>query len=479
MKVNPHNLLRILVLESNETAQRQLQKALEANLAFQVDTVSDARQALAALGQNPYWLVLASLDLPGTDGLQFIRTVQERRLPVTTIVMSSKASIDDAVQAIRLGAYDFLTKPMDFEHLGVVIERALRERSLQNELAALRSELQANYTFYNVLSKNPRMHAIFELISNLGHTSTTVLIEGETGTGKEQVARAIHQASSHRQGPLVAVNCAALPESLLESELFGHEKGAFTNAVCQRKGRFETADKGTIFLDEVGDVPAAMQAKLLRVLQERCFERVGGAEKIEVDVRVIAATNRPLKRLVKKGKFREDLYYRLNVIRIELPPLRERTEDIPLLAAHFLEKYTLPGDQPKQIAPAAMEALMNYEWGGNIRELENTMERAAVTTRESQIEFDDLAPEVSKPAPTKLREKFAGRIPLDRPLTEVIREATADIERQYLRQALKQSHGSVVDAARISGLSRRSVTAKISEYQIDRAPFRVNGVQTA
>src|SRR5262245_1841767 len=214
--------------------------------------------------------------------------------------------------------------PLMMTHNALKPIRMVREQNLENDLATLQPQIQADWVFHDVLSRNPRMRAIFELITNLGHTNTTVLIEGETGTGKEQVARAIHQASLKRNGPLVAVNCAALPETLLESELFGHEKGAFTNAVSQRKGRFETADKGTVFLDEVGDVPPAMQAKLLRVLQERCFERVGGVERIEVDVRVVAATNRPLKRLVRQGKFRDDLYYRLNVIRLELPPLRER-----------------------------------------------------------------------------------------------------------------------------------------------------------
>src|SRR5438874_2059076 len=224
------------------------------------------------------------------------------------------------------------------------------------------------------------MHAVFELISNVAHTNATVLIEGETGTGKEQVARAIHNASLVRSGPMIAVNCAALPENLLESELFGHEKGAFTSAVGQRRGRFELADGGTIFLDEVGDVPAAMQAKLLRVLQERRFERVGGTESIEVDVRVIAATNRSLQRLVKQGTFREDLYYRLNVVKIDLPPLRERPEDIPLLATHFSERYCRQGQQPKHVAPQAMEMLLKYRWPGNIRELENAIERASVTS---------------------------------------------------------------------------------------------------
>src|SRR5262249_46027684 len=248
-----------------------------------------------------YSVLITDLKMPRLDGIQLIQEIQKRRLPVTVIVTTGHGSIDEAVQAMRLGAYDFLTKPVDFHHLPLVVQRALRERTLQDEVAYLREQLQSRFAFQNIISKNPRMHAIFELINNLAHTTTTVLVEGETGTGKELVARAIHQASQVRDGPMVAVNCAALPENLLESELFGHEKGAFTSAVGQRRGRFELADGGTIFLDEVGDTPASMQAKLLRVLQERRFERVGGVESIEVDVRVLAATNRSLLQLVKDG----------------------------------------------------------------------------------------------------------------------------------------------------------------------------------
>jgi len=295
-----------------------------------------------------------------------------------------------------------------------------------------------------------------------------VVIEGETGTGKEQVARAIHSAAHHRTGPLVAVNCAALPETLLESELFGHEKGAFTSAVGQRRGRFELANGGTIFLDEVGDVPATMQAKLLRVLQERRFERVGGAESIEVDVRVIAATNRSLQKLVKQGTFREDLYYRLNVVKIDLPPLRDRPEDINLLATHFTEKYARPGEAPKQIDPQAMEVLLNYRWPGNIRELENAIERACVTSRDHVIRVENLPPEIVVPPAPRL----PFHVDIDRPLPELLAEAVSSIEQQYLRKALKKTRGNVGQCAKISGLSRRSITAKIAEYKLDKSKFK-------
>jgi DNA-binding NtrC family response regulator len=406
--------------------------------------------------------------MPGLDGMDLIKEIQKRRLPVTVIVTTGHGSIDEAVQAIRMGAYDFLTKPIDPDNLRLVVQRALRERALQDEVAHLRAQLKSRYAFHNILSKNPHMHAVFELISNVAQSNATVLIEGETGTGKEQVARAIHQSSTNREGPLVAVNCAALPETLLESELFGHEKGAFTSAVGMRRGRFEMANGGTIFLDEVGDVPATMQAKLLRVLQERRFERVGGTESIEVDVRVIAATNRSLPRLVKQGTFREDLFYRLNVVKIDLPPLRERPEDITLLATHFTEKYARSGEAPKQISPRAMEALLNYRWPGNVRELENAIERACVTCRDNAIELENLPPDIVSPPPAKL----PFHVDIDRPLPEILREALIAIEQQYLRKALKKTRGNVGRCARISGLSRRSITAKIAGYNLDKSAFK-------
>jgi DNA-binding NtrC family response regulator len=459
---------RILVVEDNDLARKQLRQLLQANPLFEVDGAADGHKALAALAESNYSLVLTDLRMPSIDGLELIRAIQERRLPVTVIALTAYGSIDDAVQAIRLGAYDYLTKPIDIDNLRVLIERALRERSLQDELAYLRQRLQTQYAFHNVLSKNPRMHAIFELITNVGPTTTTVLIEGETGTGKEQVARAIHQASVNRSGPLVAINCTAVPEMLLESELFGHEKGSFTGSVGQRKGRFELADKGTMFFDEVGDLPLPMQAKLLRVLQERHFERVGGSQSIEIDVRVVAATNRPLQRLVKQGKFREDLYYRLNVVRMELPPLRERPEDIPLLATHFVEKYGRPREAPKQLSAAAMQLLINYAWPGNIRELENVMERACVTARDHIIDVANLPSELTTPASAAP----AFTVNLEHPLPDLLRQATSVIEAQYLKRALKRAHGNVARAAKICGLSRRSVTAKIAEYRIDRLAFR-------
>jgi DNA-binding NtrC family response regulator len=459
---------RILIADDNELTRQQLKKLLEQDQKLLVETVADGAKALEELGNHSYSILITDLKMPRLDGMHLIEEIQKRRLPVTTIVTTGHGSIDEAVQALRGGAYDFLTKPLDFQHLQLVVQRALRERLLQDEVVHLREQLQSRYSFQNILSKNPRMHKIFELVNNLGHTNTTVLIEGETGTGKELVARAIHQASQVRNGPMVAVNCAALPENLLESELFGHEKGSFTSAVGQRRGRFELADGGTIFLDEVGDIPAAMQAKLLRVLQERRFERVGGTESIEVDVRVIGATNRSLQQLVRDGEFREDLYYRLNVVKIDLPPLRQRPEDIPLLAEHFAGKYSRPDQPRKQVSPAAMEVLLQYSWPGNVRELENALERACVTTMTAEIAPENLPPEVMG----KDVSLSAFNVDLDVPLTEVVQRINAAVEQEYIRKALEKAHGNVGRCARLCGLSRRSVSAKIAEYKINKAAFK-------
>ena len=459
---------RILVVEDDELTRRQLKKLLESDPGLTVDTASDGAGALETLSGQNYSLAITDLKLLRLDGMRLIEELQKRRLPVTVIVTTGYGGIDEAVKAMRLGAYDFLTKPLDFDHLSLVVQRALAERTLRDEIGQLREQLQNRYSFQNILSKNPRMHAVFELISNVAQTNSTVLIQGETGTGKELVARAIHQSSLVKDGPMVAVNCAALPKDLLESELFGHEKGAFTSAVSQRRGRFELASGGTIFLDEVGDIPAPMQAKLLRVLQERRIERVGGAESIDVDVRVLGATNRPLLRMVKAGKFREDLYYRLNVVTIELPTLRERPEDIPLLATHFAQKYARPNGAAKQIAPQTMDLLLNYSWPGNVRELENAIERACVTSTEEVILPDNLPPEILHPDASR----GPVRIDLDRPLPDVLEEITQAAERQYIRKALKRTHGNIGRCAKICGLSRRSISAKIATYKIDKAIFK-------
>jgi two-component system response regulator AtoC len=459
---------RVLIVEDNETARKQMQVFLETDSDLVVDTAANGSDALKALTERPYSVIITDLKMPRVDGLQLLEEVQKRRLPADVIITTGFGTIDHAVQAMRLGAADFLTKPIKLEHLRLVVQRALRERALQDEVAALREKLHEHFKFHDILSKSPRMHDVFELISHVAETNSTVLIVGETGTGKELVARAVHDASPRRAAPFVAVNCAALPESLLESELFGHEKGAFTSAAGQRKGRFELAHGGTIFLDEVGEIPLAMQAKLLRVLQERRFERVGGSQSVEVDVRVVAATNRDLLRLAREGKFREDLYYRLNVVKIDLPPLHERPEDIALLAEHFVQKFSRPGISPKQIAPEAMEALLQHRWPGNIRELENAIERACVTSRDDVIRPENLPAEILKPN----RPRYQLPVDLSRPLTEQLTELTAAFEERYLRRALKRTRGHIGRTAHLTGLSRRTITEKLALYQIEKAEFK-------
>jgi DNA-binding NtrC family response regulator len=459
---------RLLVAEDLEDARTTLQQLLHLSLGLDVDVAEDGQKALQMLEEKPYSILVTDLRMPKLSGLKLMEAINERRLPVTVIVTTGHGGVEDAVEAMRMGAYDFLTKPADPQHLVFMVRRALEKRALQDEVAALRQQIDGRTSFQNVLSKSARMMDIFDLIAHVADTPSTVLILGETGTGKEQVARAIHAGSSRREAPFVAVNCGALNENLLESELFGHEKGSFTGAAGQRKGRFEVANGGTLFLDEIGDVPMSMQVRLLRVLQERRFERVGGTEPIEVDVRVIAATHRDLDVLIGEGKFRDDLYYRLNVIRIELPPLRERPEDIRLLAAHFCQKFARPGHPPAEISPEAMEILLKCPWPGNVRQLENAIERASVTARDGVIRPHNLPTDVARRPDTK----HPFQVDLARSLPDQLTELTAAFEERYIRKALRKTRGHVGKCAKLSGLSRRSITDKIAHYNIDKATFK-------
>jgi DNA-binding NtrC family response regulator len=461
---------RVLVVEDLEDTRSSLQELLQMSLGLEVDTAEDGASGLAMLRQKPYSLVITDLRMPKVGGMKMIETIREERIPATVIVTTGHGSIKDAVDAMRMGAYDFLTKPPDPQHLCLLVQRALRERSLLDEVEALRRELNGRHAFQNVLSRSPKMHDIFELIGHIADTTSTVIIRGETGTGKEQVARAIHEASaSSRPGPFVPVNCGALNENLLESELFGHEKGSFTSADKKRIGRFELAHKGTLFLDEIGDVPMSMQIKLLRVLQERRFERVGGAEPIDVDVRVIAATHQEMEKLVKEKKFREDLYFRLNVIPIYLPPLRERVEDIPVLVAHFCQKFARPGHKPPTVSADTMAVLTKCPWPGNVRQLENAIERACVTARDGVIRPKDLPPDLGR-RPDGPKHPF--QVDLSRSLPDQLAELTAVFEERYIRRALKRTRGHVGKCAKITGLSRRSITDKIAQYKIDKGQFK-------
>jgi DNA-binding NtrC family response regulator len=453
---------RLLLADASDASRSRLCSLLEDDPGLPVDGAADGRAALKALGAQCYSLVLTDLRMPHLGGLQLLEAVHRRRLPVPVIVLAAGGGVAEVKQALRLGAYDFLTKPVDIERLRRVVSRALSERAPPADLLALRKGGDGAGPFHGLLSNNEHLRAVFDLVARVARTTTTVLIEGETGTGKEQVAGSIHAASAGRPGPLVAVNCAAVPGPLLESEFFGHEKGAFTSAAARRLGRFELADGGTLFLDEVDALPPGMQAKLLRVLQERCFERLGGDENVRVDVRVVAASSRPLLGLVKEGAFREDLYYRLNIVRIDLPPLRERPEDIPGLARHFAARSA------KEVSPEALEGLLAHHWPGNIRELENAIERAAVICRGPTIRPDDLPAEVLRPVP----HRQPVPIDLSRPLTDLLEEARAAVEESYLRTALRKARGNITRCARLCGMSRRSVARKVIAFGIDKADFR-------
>jgi transcriptional regulator with PAS, ATPase and Fis domain len=348
------------------------------------------------------------------------------------------------------------------------IHRSSRTPVLHNGAISARREFNGRHSFQNVLSNNSCMLEVFDQIAQVADLLSTVLVVGETGTGKEEVARAIHLSSNRKERPFVAVNCGALNENLLESELFGHEKGSFTGAAGKRKGRFEVADGGTLLLDEIGDMPMAMQVRLLRVLQERRFERVGGSESIAVDVRVIAATHRDLQNLIKQGSFRDDLYYRLNVIRIDLPPLRDRPEDIQLLAAHFCQKFARPGHLLAEISPEAIEVLLRCPWPGNVRQLENAIERACAMAHDGVIRPKNLPPELTR----KSDVEHPVHIDLTRSLMDQLAEMTASFEKRYIYRALRKTHGHIGKCARLCGVSRRTIQNKIVHYGIDRAELK-------
>ncbi len=456
---------RALVVVEDGADRLQLRRVLSGGLGLGVEERAEAGEALRSLQERPCSLLF--IDLPRPEGLGLLEEVRRRRLTATPLVVYGTDGVADAVGAGRLGAYACLTRPLDEGRVRRTAEKALRERAALDEAAAVREHLRERYGIAEILTKSPRMHALLELIRGTAPTPSTVLIEGETGTGKELVARVLHRCSPRASGPLVAVNCAAVPATLLASELFGHEAGAFTGAIGRRAGRFELAAGGTLFLDEVGEAPGPVQVALLRVLQERRFERVGGVYAIEADVRVMAASNRPLRELVRQGKFRQDLYYRLNVVKLDVPPLRDRPEDVPLLAAHFAHKHARPGEPVPRLAPASLRYLQARTWPGNVRELENAVERGCVTAHGAVIRPEDLPSE-----PDFQQAAWpAERIDLGRPLKELVDEAARDLERRYLRKALQKARGHVGRCARLAGVSERWVTLKLAEHRLDRREF--------
>jgi len=461
---------RILVVDDMEFNRHHLRKVLESD-EFEVDTVSDGRSAWDQLRAQKYHLVITDLRMPELNGLELLAKVRAEKLPVGVIVLTAFGDPTEALRAMKAGADDFVTKPYEPEHLRFLVKRILERRELIDELEHLRKQMRGDYHFHNMVSKSPRIRKVFDLIEQVGPIGSTVLIQGETGTGKELVAQAVHAADTRRAGPFVAFNCAVLNDSLLESELFGHERGAFTGAERRKIGRFGLADGGTLLLDEVGDISPGLQVKLLRVLQTGTFERVGGTESIKVDVRIVASTHKRLEDEVKKGRFRADLFYRLNVIRIELPPLRERTEDIPLLAVHFLEKHRSQKANPvTEIATEAMQALLRHQWPGNVRELENAIKAGIALSDGSLLRRDDL-PESVAPR-TDQPPRAASLLDIERTLPDLTGDLIGRVEREYFVRLLSQYQGNVARCARHSGLSRRSVTQKLQKYGLERAAFK-------
>jgi DNA-binding NtrC family response regulator len=463
---------RILVVDDTLLTRETLHQILEAD-GLEVEAVDDAHLALERLRTGRFQLLITDYRMPVMSGIELLGIVRAEKIPCGVIVLTAHGDPQLALDCMKAGADDFVAKPCDPARLILLVHRTLDQRRLIDELEQLRNQLRVDYRFHSILSKSPKMKRIFDLIKQVGPLGSTVLIWGETGTGKELIAQAIHASDTRRTGPFIALNCAALNDSLLESELFGHERGAFTGADRRKKGRFELADGGALFLDEIGEISQAMQAKLLRVVQSGTFERVGGTETISVDVRIIAATNKKLEDEVKAGRFRSDLYYRLAVIRIDVPPLRERVEDIPLLALHFLDKLTAKSTPPvTEIDSGAMQALLEHTWPGHVRELENAI-KAAVAMADGTVIHRDALP--ATVAPRKGRPGNSSSnclIDIERPLPELTSELIAQVEREYFTRLLVHYKGNVARCALHSGLSRRSVTQKLQKYELDRTRFK-------
>jgi DNA-binding NtrC family response regulator len=447
---------RVLVVEDEEKLRRVIQLELESG-GYDVDGAPSAEQALGLATVAD--LVVTDLRLPGIDGLQFIADLHARGVGAPVIVMTAHGSVESAVAAMKLGAADFLQKPFSLDHLTTVVGKVMAVQSLRRENQRLREQLDARYQFDNIIGRSASMREIFHTIERVAPTRATVLLAGESGVGKDMIARAIHQHSQRKNHPFVKINCTALPENLMESELFGYEKGAFTGATTSKPGRFEQADKGTTFLDEIGDVPPNIQVKLLRILQERQFERLGSNVTRSVDVRVVAATNVDLRAALEEGRFREDLYYRLNVVPINVPPLRERKEDIPFLAMYFVRKLTPDlGSAVKEISPAAMDRLVAHPWPGNVRELENTIERSLVLASGEVLEAADMRIEAPRNGPIS----NSAQLPL---LPEG--ETLEHWEQMMIREAMRRANGNKSQAARLLGLTRNALRYRLSQMGME------------
>ena len=452
---------RILIVD-DEKGMRDLLSIMLKNDGYRVDAAESAARARDLISKGSYDLVISDIAMPDGSGVDVLRTAREIQPDCIVILITAYASTESAIEALKLGAYDYIIKPFDVEEMRIVLKNALEKRQLEQENTLLKRELKETSRFDDLVGESPAMDQVRAMLDRVAPTNSTVLIWGESGTGKELAARAIHRRSPRRSKQFVSINCGALPDELLESELFGHVKGSFTGAVAAKKGLFEVADGGTIFLDEIGDTSPAMQVKLLRVLQERQIRRVGGTEQLEVDVRIITATNQDLETMVREKRFREDLYYRINVIAVQMPPLREKREDIPSLASHFLAKYNkIMGKRIREISPEAMRQLMEYGWPGNVRELENVIERAVALEGSDRI------------LPASFNREVATRTDTAQPLPVVLNDTGIDLETQlerlrerFMNEALNRTHGVQTRAAELLGMSFRSFRYFAKKYNL-------------
>jgi len=447
----------ILILD-DEAAQRDILTGYLKKKGYKIFSASSGREGIETIKKNPVDIILSDFKMPDLNGIEVLEQVKKINPEISFVIVTAYGTVENAVKAMRLGAFDYISKPVDLDELDIMIERIIEHKNLKSENQLLKTQLQEKYKISSIVSQSPKMEEVINVAARVADSKATVLITGENGTGKEVLAKSIHFKSSRKEKPFVAVNVPALTETLLESELFGHEKGAFTGADKMRKGRFEIAHNGTLFLDEVGDIPQSIQVKLLRVLQEHQFERVGGTEKIEVDVRIIAATNKNLEQKIKDGTFREDLYYRLNVVSIKIPPLRERKEDILPMIENFIDKYSKENNKEKlEVSKEAIDVLMKYDYPGNVRELENIIERAVVLTRGKVIALNDL--------PINIKgfkdEKF-----INTSEEGTLTEQVEALEKQLIYDALQQSEGNQTKAGKLLGLTERNLRYKLKKYGI-------------
>ncbi|HOU37519.1 MAG TPA: sigma-54 dependent transcriptional regulator [Treponemataceae bacterium] len=448
----------ILVIDDEKNIRTGLQAALELD-GYEVLLAEDGTTGLSLALNNEVDLVITDLRMPGVSGEEVLRRITTETPGIPVIVLTGHGTVENAVEAMRSGAYDFLTKPLNLDRLSLLVKRALQSRELVLQNRELEQEAEKRKSFEHIIGKSPSMLKLFDVVKRVAPTRASVLITGESGVGKELIANALHNLSTRKDNPIIKVHCAALAENILESELFGHEKGAFTGAVSRKRGRFELAHGGTIFLDEIGEINQSVQIKILRVLQEKMFERVGGEDTIEVDVRVITATNRDLEKEIAEGRFREDLFYRLNVVRIHVPPLRERKDDLPLMISAFVKEFAEEnGKVIESIDPKARQALYAYDWPGNVRQLRNCIESAVVMTTGTVITLDELPPSIRE----------MDEIPA---ITIPVGATMADAEREIILQTLAAQNGNKSKTAEVLGIGRKTLHRKLDEYG-DEVPLQ-------